>query len=103
MKYYNQGINTCANTDSIKCEFAEGLVTLSFSSHSHSVFSSILIFAPDLKTLIEEESVKEECYKFKNSGQCAYGENCFRSHFSKQQLQMFRDKRNHLISNDYYH
>ncbi|XP_065205483.1 zinc finger matrin-type protein 5-like [Planococcus citri] len=46
----------------------------------------------DLKTLIEEETVKEECFKFKRTGQCPFEENCYRSHYSREQLQSFKQQ-----------
>ncbi|XP_014290507.1 zinc finger matrin-type protein 5 [Halyomorpha halys] len=43
----------------------------------------------DLKTLIEEESKKEECRRFRNTGYCPYEEICNFTHYSKVELQMF--------------
>lgn len=51
----------------------------------------------DLATLIAEEEKKEECYKFINAGFCAFGESCYRSHFTRHELNMFRNQREWII------
>lgn len=53
----------------------------------------ILTYCVDLKTLIQEESAKEECYKFKKTGHCPFEESCYRSHYTREQLQAFQRQR----------
>lgn len=40
----------------------------------------------DLKTIVEEEIVKEECRRFRQIGECQFGDNCNYTHYSKEQL-----------------
>lgn len=40
----------------------------------------------DLETILLEEKSKEECRRFRNSGECQFGENCNFTHYSPEDL-----------------
>lgn len=46
----------------------------------------------DIKTIVLEESCKEECRKFRNTGYCHFGENCNYTHYSQEDLNYLRKK-----------
>lgn len=56
---------------------------------SFTKFNYILSCFADLKTLIDEESKKEECRRFRSTGYCPYEEICNFTHYSKVELQIF--------------
>ncbi|XP_063229723.1 zinc finger matrin-type protein 5-like [Bacillus rossius redtenbacheri] len=41
----------------------------------------------DARTILSEESLKTRCRRFRNSGECPFGNNCKYTHFSPEDLQ----------------
>ncbi|XP_054277210.1 zinc finger matrin-type protein 5-like [Macrosteles quadrilineatus] len=46
----------------------------------------------DVKAIYEEESAKEECRRFRQTGQCQFNENCNFTHYSKEDLQLMKNE-----------
>lgn len=46
----------------------------------------------DLKTIVEEEIVKEECRRFRQTGECQFGDNCNYTHYAKEQIYQMKQQ-----------
>uniref|UniRef100_A0A1B6CSJ5 C3H1-type domain-containing protein n=1 Tax=Clastoptera arizonana TaxID=38151 RepID=A0A1B6CSJ5_9HEMI len=46
----------------------------------------------DLKTIVNENCAKEECRRFRTTGECQFGEHCNFTHYSKQELNKMKQQ-----------